>query len=391
MEVRKKGLRRATLLFASSLTVMAGAIIAPALPQISSEFTHVAGYELLSRLVLTLPALFMAILAPFAGYLLDSRGRRNILLYSLILYAIGGTSGLYLNDLYAILLGRALLGIATGALVTSVITLIGDYYEGSERSSFMGVQAAFSGLGGLIFISSGGILADIHWRLPFLIYILSLGVFAMAAYSIYEPKKERVLLSDVQIPNNKIIISPVVYGIYAVAFFSAIIFYMIPTQMPFMLNAMEGVTNTGIGFAIAFINVASVTTSLNYARMKKKFNFRIIMVIIYLLVFMGFLIISQAKTYFMMILGIAVSGFGFGMMFPNLNLWLISLAPPALRGRLVGFLNSALFFGMFFSPIAIQPLINLSGLYGSFMLMGFLAVLLSVVLLSYGLLTRSNL
>jgi MFS family permease len=66
-----KGLRKATLLVASTLTVMAGAIIAPALPQISKEFSDVPGAELLSRLVLTLPALFMGILAPLAGYFTD--------------------------------------------------------------------------------------------------------------------------------------------------------------------------------------------------------------------------------------------------------------------------------------------------------------------------------
>ncbi len=367
---------------------MAGAIIAPALPQISREFSHVQGVELLSRLVLTLPALFMAILAPLAGYLIDKSGRKTVLLVSLVLYAIAGTSGLYLDTLPAILVGRAFLGIAVGGLITAVITLIGDYFEGEERSSFVGTQAAFAGLGGLIFISTGGVLADIHWRMPFLIYISSLLVLFMAVVSVNEPEKsDKDDKSATHAGNKEAIVTAVptkVFWICAIAFFSAIVFYMIPVQMPFMLNAMEGVSNTGIGFAIAFVNVASVTTSLNYNRIKRHLSFETIMGLVYVIIFSGFLIISYAQSYVMMIAGIAVSGLGFGMMMPNINLWLISSAPARMRGRLVGYLNASLFFGMFLSPVAIQPLIRISTLYNSFLLMGVAMLLLAVVFFVYG-------
>lgn len=388
MTEKRKGLRKATLLIASTLTVMSGAIIAPALPQISREFSDVPGVELLSRLVLTLPALFMAILAPLAGYFIDKTGRKTVLLVSLVLYAIAGTSGLYLDTLPAILVGRAFLGIAVGGLITAVITLIGDYFEGEERSRFVGTQAAFAGLGGLIFISSGGVLADVHWRMPFLIYISSLLVLFMAFLSIYEPLKNNQENAD----KNKggedalitSVISPKVFWIYAIAFFSAIVFYMIPVQMPFMLNSMEGISNTEIGFAIAFVNVASVTTSLNYNRIKRHLSFETIMGLVYVIVFSGFLVISYAQSYVMIIVGISISGLGFGMMMPNINLWLISSAPARMRGRLVGYLNSSLFLGMFLSPLAIQPLIKISTLYNSFLLMGVVMLMLAGVFFVYG-------
>jgi MFS family permease len=382
-----KGLRKATLLVASTLTVMAGAIIAPALPQISKEFSDVPGAELLSRLVLTLPALFMGILAPLAGYFTDKAGRKKVLLFSLILYAAAGTTGLYLNDLYHILAGRAILGIAVGALITSVITLIGDYFEGEERSRFMGLQAAFAGMGGLIFISLGGVLADINWRMPFLLYVASLIVWIMAIVSVYEPFKEQKSgpdqTNELKTGRRKVQITPVIWAVYAITFFSALIFYMIPTQMPFMLNALDGISNTRIGFAIAFVNVASVSTSLNYGKIKRIMSYPAIMALVYFLVFTGFLIISQAGSYVMMIVGIVFSGLGFGLMMPNLNLWLISLAPSAMRGQLVGYLNMALFLGMFGSPIAIQPLLRWGDLYNVFFILAILIFVLGFFFLIY--------
>jgi MFS family permease len=365
MHHRHNSLRRATLLLGSTLTVMAGAIIAPALPQISREFAHIANAELLSKLVLTIPALFMALLAPVAGYFIDKNGRKKVLLVSLIAYAAAGTSGLYLDNLYFILIGRAFLGIAVGALVTAIITLIGDYWEGDQRSKFVGLQAAFAGMGGLVFISSGGVLADIHWRLPFLIYITSLIVWVMATISVYEPDVKSKVFHEIK--PQKAAIPGMVMFVYGVSFVSMIVFYMIPVQMPFMLSAME-VSNTHIGFAIASMNVASVLTSVNYSRIRKRLSFPMIMAVVYFIIAVGFVIISQTSSYTMMIAGIMVCGLGFGMMMPNINLWLISIAPMEMRGRLVGYLNSAVFLGMFLSPVALQPLIMISSLYTSFFL-----------------------
>ncbi len=395
MEKRNEALRKATLLIGSTLTVMAGAIIAPALPQISREFSDVPGVELLSRLVLTLPALFMGILAPLAGYLTDRAGRKKVLLFSLILYAIAGTTGLYFDDLIWILAGRAVLGIAVGGLITAIITLIGDYFEGESRSRFMGMQAAFAGMGGLIFISMGGVLADINWRMPFLLYVVSLVVWFMAMISVYEPERTKKIKDEnrdqtITGKNKFDKIPTIVFIVYGVTFISALVFYMIPVQMPFMLSEMEGITNTKIGFAIAFVNVASVTTSLNYGRIRRKLSFPAIMAIVYFLVFVGFMIISRSNSYIMMIVGVIFSGLGFGLMLPNINLWLISLAPDSRRGQLVGYLNMALFLGMFGSPIVIQPLVAYADLYFTFFLVSIMLIMMAVVFGIYTLRKRSK-
>ena len=393
MDEKNQALRKLTLLIGSTLTVMAGAVIAPALPQISREFADVPGIELLSRLVLTLPALFMGILAPLAGYLTDRAGRKKVLLFSLILYAVAGTTGLYFNDFWWILAGRALLGIAVGGLITAIITLIGDYFDGEDRSRFMGLQAAYAGMGGLIFISLGGVLADINWRMPFLLYFVSLIVWVMALISVYEPERTKeVEKENAGEPEKKRgdKIPSIVFLVYGITFFSALVFYMIPVQMPFMLNEMEGITNTKIGFAIAFVNVASVTTSVNYGRIRRKISFQAIMAIVYFLVFLGFMIISQSDSYIMMIVGVIFSGLGFGLMLPNINLWLISLAPASMRGRLVGYLNMSLFLGMFGSPIVIQPLVASTDLYFTFFLVGLLLLVMAITFLFYTIIKRST-
>ncbi|MEO0013265.1 MAG: Bacillibactin exporter, partial [Cyanobacteriota bacterium] len=158
---------KATLLLTSTLTVMSGATIAPSLPAMQEYFADVPNSALLVRLVLTIPALFIAIGGLFAGQLVDRLGRKPLLIGSALLYGIAGSSGFILNSLGAILVGRALLGLSVAGIMTGVTTLIGDYYTGQTRANFMGLQAAFMGLGGVVFLSVGGFIADLNWRFPF--------------------------------------------------------------------------------------------------------------------------------------------------------------------------------------------------------------------------------
>ncbi len=376
-----EGLRRSTLLLGSTLTVMAGAIIAPALPEISKAFSHLADPELMSKLILTLPALFIALLAPVAGYFVDWSGRKKVLLFSLLLYALAGTTGAYLSDIYLILAGRALLGISVGALMTSIITLIGDYYEGRQRSAFMGYQAAFASTGGLVFISTGGMLADLHWRYPFLIYTVSLIIFIMAIVSVYEPQRIRPA-GGVKLISAGLLrsIPTQVLWVYGIAFFSFAVFYMIPVQLPFMLSSLADVSNTQVGIAIAFMNVTAIIMAFNYSRIKRRLDFPYIMALVYILVALGYTIISISNTYWMMVAGILTGGLGFGMQMANINLWLVNLAPAEIRGTLVGYLNTFIFLGMFMSPVLLQPLVSVASLYDSFLIVALILLALAFIL-----------
>lgn len=124
-----------TLLLASSLTVMAGATVSPSLPAMQQHFAStIADPDLrttLVKLVITLPALFIVIGSLIAGLIIDRFGRKPLLLITAILYGFAGSSGLYLESLPTILIGRALLGLA--GVMVSATTLIADYYSGAAR------------------------------------------------------------------------------------------------------------------------------------------------------------------------------------------------------------------------------------------------------------------
>jgi MFS family permease len=68
-----------TLLLVSSLTIMSVITISPALPLMAEEFKDVEKAALLVKLVLTIPALMIAIFSPITGRLIDKYGRLKVL------------------------------------------------------------------------------------------------------------------------------------------------------------------------------------------------------------------------------------------------------------------------------------------------------------------------
>ena len=88
LSINKTDLRNLTILLGSTTTVLAATIIAPALPEMALAFEDVPDADFLVRLTLTMPALFVAIWAPFSGLLLDRWGRKPVLISALILYGL---------------------------------------------------------------------------------------------------------------------------------------------------------------------------------------------------------------------------------------------------------------------------------------------------------------
>lgn len=348
---------KVTLLFTGSMTVLAGAGITAAIPEIQQHYADLPRAGLLSKLILTIPALMIALLAPLAGQVIDRTGRKTPLLISLLLYALAGTSGFYLQNIYAILVGRALLGIAVAGIMTVNTTLIGDYFQGVERSKFMGWQGAFMAFGGVVFVTTGGLLADISWRFAFLVYAFSIIIIILAVVFIYEPeiaagKSNLKITAKQQRKFRKYVL------VYGAAFFGMLFFYVIPTQVPFLLHQGGNLSNSAIGYSISIAILAGAFASLNYGKIRLKYNFNQIYFFTFGLMGAGYFVVSQAGSYFLVMVGLVIAGIGTGLLMPNTNLWLISLAPVERRGRMVGFLNFAVYSGQFLSPVFLFPMIE---------------------------------
>jgi MFS family permease len=360
-------MRLLTLLLVSMMTVMASATISPSLPRIRMAFEWIPGIDLWVRMVVALPALFTAIGAPLAGALIDRFGRKRLLVGAVLLYGVCGTLPGLLSSLPLILVCRALLGLSVGGLMTTATALITDYYVGPERGAVLGRQAAFMGVGGLIFLVSGGLLADLSWRAPFGVYLYAFLLLPFILRFVTEPEVKRGAAGGaprVALPWGTL------WLVYALALTGMMIFYMIPVQLPFLLRQLGESRAAMAGLAVGISTVVGSVVSLRYAKVRQRLGYRSIMAVLFACMGCGYVTIGLAGAYPVVVGGLAMSGLGQGLLTPNMMNWAGEVAPEAARGRVIGGLTTSFFLGQFLSPILMQPLLGAVGLGGAFLSAG---------------------
>ena len=167
--------------------------------------------------------------------------------------------------------------------------------------------------------------------------------------------------------------------VYGVIFLGMLLFYMVPVQLPFLMKEIGIESNTLTGLVISTLTLFGAITSLNYARMKRYFHFAAIYIWIFFLFGLGFILIFLSHSLPMLVLAMVISGLGAGALFPNTSLWLLQLAPAEARGRIIGGMSMAVFLGQFFSPILVQPIVDLTSLRISYLIGGVFMFLMVVV------------
>ena len=372
---------KVTLLLLAMMTMMSNVAVVTILPKLSEIYANVDHIAFLSRMMITLPSLAIAVLAPFLGNFVYKQGKRRSAIIGLLFFAIAGTAGLYLDSMYAILASRFLLGIAIAVLMIVSTSLIGDYFQGEVRHKFMGLQSAFVSIGGIFFIVGGGVLSDINWRYPFAIYGSGFIILLFAMKYIVEHSSQSHIEDEEEV-NHRL------YPIYIMAFLLMAIFYILPTQFPYLMINVFHATGEKTGLIIASAFVFNALGALSFAKLKRYFDFSTIYMIGMSIIAIGFIGISQVRDLPYFFITSPIIGFGGGILMTNITAWLLHYAHSTKRIKATAYLTSSLFLGQFFSPILTYPIVQYFGIEDFFKVMGL--GLLSVLVLTLVLKQFSN-
>ena len=114
------------LLVIGSLSVMAGGVIAPILPEVVHQLHLDPGT---AGSLVSLHFLTVALSVPILGILADRAGSLAVLVPSLVFYALFGMAGAVMPSFVLLLLTRALLGVASGGIAAASLGLMGKLYR----------------------------------------------------------------------------------------------------------------------------------------------------------------------------------------------------------------------------------------------------------------------
>lgn len=352
---------KTALLLIASTTVLGATIIAPSLPALQKHFSYIGPHiEIFSKLILTIPALFMMIFSPVAGIIYEKYRKLNIIYTALLFWSLAGFAGFFLDNIYLILLSRSLLGISASFLMTGIGILISDYYTGSRREKALALQGFFMAFGGAVFLILGGYLADLDWRYPFLVYLLGILILFFAIFQLFEPISTHHQITHKNL-NNSFNFKKFL-PVYLLGIFCMTCFYIAPTQIPFFMVEILKIKQSDVGKSMAVASVAMAVGSIFYPKIKKLFNTYEIFFIALSLFGMGFALINLVHNYASVLTGFVLIGLALGFITVNISSWLFTLATHQEKARAYGFLASSFFMGQFISPLITQFFVHYIGM-----------------------------
>lgn len=365
-----------------TMAVMGVSVLVTITPLMTEHFKNVPYNQYLIMLVMTVPAIWMLIFSPVAGWLADKFGRRTILIAAMILYAAVGTAPTYLDNIYAILLSRCGVGICEAVVMTVTTTMISDYFKGKEREKWLANQTAVSSIAALLIVPFGGLMGSaIGWRGPFYLYGFSLILVISVVAFTWEPQKETYIEGE-PAENLSSAASDAIYHQFpllrilclcALSFVAAEMFYGVITQNGNALAALgvKDPTTSSIYTDIASIGVPLGTVIYRHI---SRLHIGLLVSLDFLLIGIGFWFMSIATTPAAYTAWAFINCVGCGIILPTMLVWTTRGLAYEIRGRGNGMWQGAFGIGQPVSALSISMLgAQLGGLLAAFKVLGSVA------------------
>jgi MFS family permease len=361
------------LLLPITMAVMGVSVLTPVVHLILEQFKNLPHHDyLVIGGVLTMPAIWVLLFSPIAGWMADRFGRRNLLVSSMVVYAFVGIAPVFLDNLYAIIVTRAGVGICESIVLTVSTTMISDFFTGRARERWMASQTAVASLSALGIIYLGGQLGAAYgWRGPFYLYIYSL-VLAIAVLAfVWEPPAGPAGGNDAvpddahpQFPWARMV------GICSLTLLASICFYTVITKNAEALVAL-GVSDPAVIGKYTMLASVGVPLGTFVYWGVSRLPIGWLLLIDFALIGAGFVLMGRATEPTTYAWGSFMNQIGCGIVLPTMLVWATRGLAYSIRGRGTGMWQAAFAIGQFLSGMIVTLVSKqVGGLLPTLALMG---------------------
>ena len=337
-----------TILSISLLTVMAGAAMAPALWAVKAHFADKP--DLLIQFIVSLPALFIIVTNLCFPFLCRIRKTKSIAVTGLVLYIVSGTGAFFLEDISAILILRALLGVSVGMIMPLSTGLLSYYFPPEEQSRLMGLCAAMNQIGGVIATLVAGVLAKVDWNYAFLVY--SMGLFVLILVFLFLPN-ERLAApkSSGGFIHNLKRFYPSVTGMLLLM----ICFFIFPTNFSAVCVKTTSLDPIAVTIIMVALDVVAALVGVAFGWCMRRFK-QYVKYFSPSFFLLGYLCFAISQSIPSLLAGCLFIGIANGIGVPYLNTIASIKAGQEAATTVMPLLSAALYAGQFLSPLVATPL-----------------------------------
>ncbi|MDB5392619.1 MAG: hypothetical protein JWM91_125 [Rhodospirillales bacterium] len=337
------------------------AALGPALPLVAAHFGGQGGTTM-AQMIMTMPGIGVVAGGAIGGFTVARLGLRHTLLAGLLIYALAGAAGLYVGDIYALLVSRFLLGVAVVHISSCCLTLMGEWFDEAARAKVLGYQAGVAGAVSVTMLLLGGTLAQLGgWRAPFMLYLMALPVLLLALVAIPKHSTPPMVVTKTDWPA----ILPL-WPLYLLVIGLMLAYFMTSVQLTFLLRG-DGVSSPFlrsviIGSGVAAGGLVGGFFGPVYRRVGRRWT-RILLIG---LMAAGFALIGLTHNLITITLGAILCGGGGGMISPYISSLFLARTVPAVRSKALGFMFMSFYLADFLNPLAVYPFRVTIGIHGAF-------------------------
>jgi len=366
------------------------ACLLPVLPQIQEALAKNPEDSFLVKFISTAAGLATIIGAPLGGYLADRIGRKPVLVGAMTLFALFGMSGYFLNDLYALISVRFMVGIAASAAVSAGVTLIGDYFEGDLRNRLMGLNVAIATVLGGLSMPISAFIGENSWRMSFLIHGFTL-ILAVLALGLKPTPFARPVRSAAA-QAESLAREPFPYGLVAFSVATGTVVLSSMVFVPFRVRELGMDGATFVSIALTGSVVTNILSSSTYGYVRRYTTAEQGYMLTFTLCALGAFIMAMTPVYWGMVVGTMTFGLGMGGIAPALLSAAAGSVSTERRGRVVGAVKGAFLSGSFVAVLVYEPFSKIWGAWASYLaICSFSTIMLIFCVIRFGVIKKTRL
>ena len=339
----------------SALTSLPGLAVSPILGELSTIFPHAT--ELDIQMLTSLPSLLIIPFVLLAGKLAEKRDFIRLLRVGLWLFAASGVLYLFSSRMWQLMAVSALLGIGAGLIIPLSTGLISRYFTGEYRVRQFGYSSAITNMTLVVATAVTGYLAEVHWRLPFAVYLLPLISLVLSAYLKKDAASVTIKQAAAIIP--PIQSTPVIsgkYGIHIRHLVQLMLFYGLVTyvvlavtfNLPFLMEAHHFSSgNSGLMISLFFLAIMApgfMLDSLVKLLGNKTKLYSLLAIAV------GLLLIWISPTEWLIVPGCILVGLGYGIIQPLIYDKTVDTAIPQKTTLALAFVMVMNYLAILLSP-----------------------------------------
>ncbi|PEM56683.1 MFS transporter [Bacillus wiedmannii] len=243
-------------------------IYTPILPMIQASF-HTSLY--LINVTVSLFTFVLAIMQLIYGPLIDTKGRKSVLIPSLIISTIGSIGCAFSANIYLFLFFRAVQAIGIAAIPVVAATIIGDLFEGKERVEAMSLYQMLLALAPAIGPLIGGYLGSINGHLYVFLFLSTLGILLLIINISLLPETKPTVIKQPQAKKSYwfILKNKTGFSITLIGFIQFCIYFCFLVFLPSILTNSFHLTASKIGLIFVPMSLSIMLGSYCYKLLQK--------------------------------------------------------------------------------------------------------------------------